>query len=521
MAADVKEKMIKRKQQQTLIAFSLSYTCLGMEYGFSLLTIYFYLKQLLQNQQYEINIFYSAISVAYYLGSMLSSNVAGWLIANYQCTRLVFFLCHTYVILGNVAYSLPLFGVLSPYMLLAGRFLAGCGGGLRPLVSTTISKGFEEKDRNNAFVVTSIALGIGYVLAPLINFNFGGVDLTIGVWHITYVNVPAVFISWVVLFVTIFGLFMISDFSEKQPKSDEYKSIDDANATMESIGDKVSFVEDEGNDQIGGYLEKDITLQSTDHDLTRSMPSLAGESNEEADDTIKRESPISKQSSESEEDLAGESGEWLPIKRLIVMVKIICDVDPLLIITVTFLMKSIILVVDMWLPMLVADTLKADINYLNIIHSASSMFGLLALLYLCLRPPKPLLAYGISLISLLLVALMLTVIVVIKINPNHPVANMISLCVFAFSHAVVLVLGQVFLVYSLAALVPVGFRVTAEQVRQYMAGLAAMLGLIFAPALFEYAIEVSVTLIASTIVVIVYFCARQSDLRKPGSFKVI
>ena len=66
------------------------------------------------------------ISATYYTFLVVSR-----IFDKYRRTRLIFITCTSFVVGGSLIYTLD----YSPYLLLAGRFISGVGGSLRPVIA--------------------------------------------------------------------------------------------------------------------------------------------------------------------------------------------------------------------------------------------------------------------------------------------------------------------------------------------------------------------------------------------------
>ena len=115
------------------------------------------------------------------------------------------------VVLGNICYVVG----ISPYLLLFGRFLAGSGIALNPVLVGEISRCFEPELLTGIFAVWSFVNGLGFVLGPATSVFFQNVNFWIGWLHITYVNVSAFCVA--IAFTLIQGLILLcaSDLSRE------------------------------------------------------------------------------------------------------------------------------------------------------------------------------------------------------------------------------------------------------------------------------------------------------------------
>ena len=116
------------------------------------------------------------------------------------------------MIVGNVLYAMQ----FSPWLLFAGRCIAGLSGSSRSVISGEIARCYFRENLCSKLSLVGVAFGIGAVFGPVINSLFLSTDICVGHWHITELNMPGVYVA------VIFALLQIAVFMLGHDLSKEY-----------------------------------------------------------------------------------------------------------------------------------------------------------------------------------------------------------------------------------------------------------------------------------------------------------
>ena len=180
----------KRQRKLTKYVFVIEAFLLGLEYSISFLTLWIYLEQVTGtlNQQKK---FYSLISVAYFISPILFGFYFGKITDRTRKVKLSFLIGNACIIGGNIMYSIP----YSPYCLLTGRFIAGIGISLRSIMAAELTRCYEETESLKVFSLIMLVYNIGYIVGPV--FAMPCTDININWYHfkITYGNAPVMMLS--------------------------------------------------------------------------------------------------------------------------------------------------------------------------------------------------------------------------------------------------------------------------------------------------------------------------------------
>ena len=207
---DIDLESWKKRRKRTLYTLCTLCLFLGMEYSMTFATLLLYLQNFVQNQHHT-DLFYAVISSAYYIAGIVSSLVIGRYTDRTRNIRSTLSVCLAFIIVGNILYAVP----YSPFFLLVGRFIAGIGGSIRPVVSAEIARCYIEEEALPAFSFIAIMFGLGFTLGPATNLAFVYVDFNIGPLAVNYANTPGLFMAAVFILGEILLLAFVSDLSKE------------------------------------------------------------------------------------------------------------------------------------------------------------------------------------------------------------------------------------------------------------------------------------------------------------------
>lgn len=183
--------------------------------------------------------------------------------------------------------------------------------------------------------LTAGADGVGFLVGPLLNFFFIGVDIRIGSWHLNYYNAAVGFLAIVYLFLIIADIFLLTDVSKERDFTDSIEDVVLQTITHEKNSDQ---------DFSGVSGEEDDSLLSN------------------TDDTSRNEYKNNKQ-----EDINPE--RW----------NIGTYFDVLLICAITFLSAFCPYMEDIWASLLMIDVQGFSINEMNIFFLVCAISSILTM----------------------------------------------------------------------------------------------------------------------------------------------
>lgn len=198
------------KRVTTTRAFHLQCVMLGMEYSVTFLSLWLYLNTLVETEHKEF--FYSIISASYLLAAVLFSVLIGRWVDKTHNVRQTFLICNTLVIIGNFLYVLH----YSPWLLVLGRLICGMGSPLRSVISGEIARCYPADEVLRRFSANGMAFALGFIMGPGVNFIFKDINFTIaGSLHITYANIPGIYMSVMFIGTQIYVFFFLHDLSKE------------------------------------------------------------------------------------------------------------------------------------------------------------------------------------------------------------------------------------------------------------------------------------------------------------------
>ena len=194
------------KRRLTVIAFCIRMFLVGVEYSIILPSVWLYLKT------FKVETWFLGVVVAVYsVAAMISLPLVGRVFDKTRRTKEILFITNLFELVGSLLYALP----FSPWFILIGRFIAGCGDGFFSAASGEITHIFPASKRTGIFALLELGRVLGITLGPALNFFLEDVDFYIGKWHIFYGPAPGLFmvIIWILMqFITMFMVFDLSKY---------------------------------------------------------------------------------------------------------------------------------------------------------------------------------------------------------------------------------------------------------------------------------------------------------------------
>ena len=207
LSPDAYQKWLNMRKQ-TMIIFVFQSLLLGMDASLTLLTLYMYLKEDIKSDMTLM--YYSVISVLFYLPSLCFSAIIGYLVDRYRNVRLTFFTINVLMIVGNLLYALP----YSPWFLMVGRLLAGVGGPLRSVMTGEIARSYSADTLRSKLSYMGLSYCSGYIAGPAFNVVFRNIEFTIMSWKVTYLNIPGLYMAVLFSILQVMSVIMLSNLSK-------------------------------------------------------------------------------------------------------------------------------------------------------------------------------------------------------------------------------------------------------------------------------------------------------------------
>ena len=431
----------ERKRFSTLIAFAIQSLFLGIEYSFTFLTLWPYIKLYVKPESPKV--MYGIISACYLTSGIISSLILGRLVDKCRRVRCTMIVVNLFVIFGNICYAIP----FNISYLMFGRLIAGVGGLLRSVIIGEISRVYEPNEVTSKYSVMGMTYSFGFIVGPAINFTFKSMSLKIGEIEVNCLNFPSIFIAMCFVMIQIGVFAFVHDLSKIHDKKKIHEELEQEQEPLLI-------------DQSEGTNTKSLNKASVLCQMTKSI-------------------------------------------------------DITLLIFTSFCCTYFITSIEMWLPLIILDTLKWKLFELNIVIFGTGISCVLACFFLIRFPFSSKYSYIIAVICLLCFAVMIgTLIVIVRYKSNLivTVTNWVLFCILFGSQVVI---EDVFLVACIAGMVSSRIQTFMDTVRLSASRIGALIALSTSALLYEWMAYVGCAYIFIITLNIFAFSYRRTSLVNP------
>ncbi|XP_057289463.1 uncharacterized protein LOC130612180 [Hydractinia symbiolongicarpus] len=463
-------KRWERKRKLTTIAFALECLFLGMEYSVTFLTLWLYLRELVQTSSPKL--FYSFISAAYLVAGVVSSIFIGRLVDRYRNVRQTIFICNFMVIIGNILYALP----FSAWFLLFGRLISGIGGPLRSVISGELARCYPSDKLSSKLSIMGMMFASGFLVGPGFNFAFKSVNVGIGKWKIEYVNAPGLYMAVLFILLQIICTFLVFDLSKEYDLKENEKEHAEANKKSDH---NVHY----------GSLSTNETTKVHEFSITYN--------------TKTENNPLIKEVNDKKQTM------FLVTKELFKCI------DTLLLLCGSFFSTFCIVVSDMWLPMLVVDVMNWSITELNIIVLCGAITCFISMFYFSWRTPSDGVLFILAVLSTIFLTVLIGVLTFLYFYHSRLSINIFMWVVYDIGFGILIILEEIFFIGCLAKMVSSRIQTYAESVRLSMSRLGALTGLLTSATLFEWMKVVGPIYMAMSLLLACLIILRRKRLQRP------
>jgi len=476
-SVEFKLKTWTQRRLRTSRVFYMQSLINGIEYSLTFTNLYLYLKQVIKTD--HIVFHYSAISTVFLLSMIVSSLILGRIFDRYRNTRTMLFLANFMMIIGNTMYTIP----VSPWLLFAGRLIAGVGSCVKSLLNAETARSYTEQEVLTEFSRLGMAFGLGFIAGPGINFAFVKADFQFLGVHIMFANGA----SLVLIFVLILQLVLVFLFVSNLSKEYDLK---------EAIGTSKVHAQDKLEEPeevlfVGNFSNK-YELKEVGFPSKKSCEMEDDEEDDEGPDetqTFIQEIPLEEQFPQT---------FFKPIKTI----------DMILIMIMSAFFMNCYCVYDIWQPMAAVKYLDWGIFEINFVNFGYGGFSMVTFaIFMFISPSQRTTAY-ITIVCFLCNVLILSIFLIWKAYNRNNTINTVLSVLFVASFAIALIMEEVFLPSVLASRVPSHKQAFTEGVRQSFARLGSMFGLLFAASMFHYLEYVCVAYITVVFILLVFFIWR-------------
>ncbi|XP_065651382.1 uncharacterized protein LOC124818582 isoform X2 [Hydra vulgaris] len=469
--------LIKRKY--TTIAFAVQSLILGMEYSVTLSTLWLYIKELVNTESPKL--FYTLISFIYILSYTISTPIIGIIIDRTRKVKVWFFVCNSFLIVGNLLYSLQ----FSPWFLVAGRFISGCCG-LYSVMTAEIIRSYPSSKTTFQLSVQSLAFYLGFIIGPCINFFFLEIDFYIGCWHLKNVNFIGIFMTLVCLIMCLISFLMVHDLSKEfDLKEEEEKKSESFQVTHSKL--------------LG---ESPVPLINIE---------LVSNKNEESNEMLL---PFIF-SKAKKRRISNETDSSLSHLSIFKILKLLfTSFDTSLLLFSTFIILLFLVTFEMWLPLFVIETLQLSHLELNVCIFGSGISSVFILLFYICIPLSEEKTFIVVLIGLFGLCIINVGYIVLKYFNSKPLQLIFGIA-YMINFAGACIIPEVFITNTLARFVNSKNQAFVDGIRNSMFSAGTLTAFSSAALTFEYLSLFASTFIVLTLLLMILLVARRKHLTDP------
>ena len=449
LSPDAYQKWLNMRKH-SMIIFVCQSLLLGMDTSLTFLNLYMYLKVVVEPDM--ILLYYSIISVVFYIPSLCFGGIIGYFVDRYRNVRLTFFTINTLMIVGNLLYALP----YSPWFLMVGRGLVGAGGPLRSIMAGEVARSFPASTLSTKLSYMGLSYMLGYIAAPAFNVAFRNVEFTIMSWKVSYLNIPGVYMAVFFSIMQVMSVVMLSNLS----KIYDFK--------METMKDMVS--EDADVDSPNEEAEDSTHLLSRSEEVSSSIHTLR---------------------------------------------KMFANFDIVLILSLAFFQYYFTNCFEMWLPLIVIEKMHWTITTLGFIHIGLGITCIMPCLFFICYNPSNKMVFCIVLSAELGLILIHLIFVVLFHYSNNLFLNIVLWITYCVLYLPSMVVDEVFLVATLAQMVSSKYQVFADGIRLTVYRMGGIVALSISALIFDRMIIVTMVHIGITLWCLVLLIVRRETLRNP------
>ena len=207
LSAEECEQWLKMRKR-TIVVFAMENMLIGMDFSITMITMLLYLKEFVKPE--DTLVIYSLALTASLLCSLIVGGILGRIVDRHRNIRKTFLICNTFVIIGNLIYTLH----YSPWFIITGRLLADLASSLKSVISGELARCYSPDELTRMLSVMGAAYMFGYLAGPIANLLCKDVDISIYTWKLTFVNLPGICMAVLFFIIQIINLFSLSDLSK-------------------------------------------------------------------------------------------------------------------------------------------------------------------------------------------------------------------------------------------------------------------------------------------------------------------
>ncbi|XP_066915308.1 uncharacterized protein [Clytia hemisphaerica] len=513
----ISEQWKKRRSTTTMI-FYLTNLALGIEYSLTFATLYVYLKDVLHVKY--LNTFYSAISGMYFLAQVLASLVLSKIFDKCRHLRIMFFIINVFTIVGNILYTIP----LSPYLLLAGRFISGAGASIQPIMMSELTRSYPPDELIQKFSPMSLSYALGFTVGPCINFAFVNSNFWFLGIHIGFANGSGLVLTFLFMILLIISIIFVSDLSKEFDLKDATKNIEisddedeilyESSKENSALMKNIEISDDEDEILFESSKENCALMKNMEFSEEANEAFLDEEEDEILFENFKEDSALMCENKIADTITSPSSKDMSTIDATI---RLFTNVETVLIFILAFNLYLAFIMFDCWIPMVIVDLLEWDIRYINNVLLFNGVILIAVFILVVYKPPGKTMLFKSTAGAFVSIAACYGCFLYfsLKIKHKYGLDVFIWAC-YSFGVAS-MELMDIFLMDTLAEMVPSEIQSYSESVRVTSARAGAAVGLFTAAFTFQYLLEFCLLCIGLTFVLMLFFILRRKQFQNPGS----
>lgn len=199
----------ERKRALTTYVFYLLGFLLGMEYSAIVISLWFYLKDVLMVD--HLSAYYSAGMTLMASAAVISGLGVSRIMDRNRNVRCFIFVVSVISVIGNIFYTLH----YSVWFLLIGRFICGFGDSLATVISGEFSRVYPEDVLGEVLTKYITIYSIGFIIGPGTGIAFQKIDIYVGSWHLNNTNFFGIFMTILIIISNVLVYFFVSNLSQE------------------------------------------------------------------------------------------------------------------------------------------------------------------------------------------------------------------------------------------------------------------------------------------------------------------
>ena len=461
--------------------FCLLYFIYGVETALTISTLWAYLSFLVHSN--HTHIWYGLITCSYYLVDAFSGLILTQLVDQNKRIREIILYSISLIIIGNICYIIH----FSAYFLLVGRIISGMGGGWKPFVIAEISRVYPRHERAIKVIGVLAFYACAHSVGPGINIIFTNVNFRIESLHVTYANVPGIYVSALLFVIQILFYFkfsIIPSLLEDDPSS----SKENLNS---SVKKHMPIYTDDTFDP-SSNLNKPSKNDSNNEVIPEKNSEMNGESNLVKENKVK--------------------SIWSFFPTLLL------HKDALLIIVSTCFTTFKRFMTFMWVSILVLDDLKWNINIVYVFYISFIAVYMALVIPVSTKKVPPGILFQLILFTYPMSIISSGLILVLHLHHDSHVVNIILFCFTILSFGIVCC-AEVFLASMLSLTLPNNMIAKGESLRMFSTRVGTILGTLCAGVSYHLMPIITPVMIGYIAILFIAFVIRRNSFRNPAQIK--